>query len=127
MSATFYDPATPLTPREWLSIDAHERVRLVKNYLLSSKARMRDVKMSAHFLAAAENSVAEGFRPARRAVERLMSEGLSRPEAMQALASTLQAHPVHAIAGPKELSARDRQLALNAALDSLSAAGWNER
>ncbi len=127
MGATFYDANTPPEARAWCAIDEWERVRLVKNYLLELRPRVSNAKGLAILLTIAESQLASGFGPARRALERLQAQGLTRYEGLKAIAFTLRANPVYAMGESEEPSTRDRQLALNSALDALAAESWRRR
>lgn len=101
-------------------MDGHERARLVKNYLESSGTSSGKAKAHAYRLSAVENLLAEGFGPAVRAVSRLEEQGMSRREALEAVAEVLCRNPTDTYSGGEELSTQERQLRLNAALELVS-------
>ncbi|CAN7300057.1 hypothetical protein LJR038_003449 [Acidovorax sp. LjRoot38] len=75
-----------------------------------------------------ENQLAEGFDPTVRALQRLRGEGLSRHEAIHAVAAVLAEHLYAAMSGngpaPDPVV---RQEALARDLDVLSAASWRAK
>src|SRR4051812_2751492 len=123
-SLTYYDPNTAPDAREWLALDALERIRLAKNYHQAARIKLPDSKAHAIFHAAVENQIAEGFGPSCRALERLQREGLSRHDAVHAIGSAVAKFAFDSLHTPDGRSAGDTQRELNAAIEALSAATW---
>ncbi len=87
-----YDPAVAPDPSRWQEIDEQERMLLAEGY--HRRAGIALPNMTAHAIvhAIVENQVAMGDElPVRRAIERLMGEGLDRHEAVHAVGSVLVA------------------------------------
>jgi hypothetical protein len=124
MRATHYDPDKAPDPKEWLALDEHERIRLAKNYHVARRIKLPNAKAHAVFHAIVENQIAEGFGPSCRAVERLQGEGLTRHDAIHAIASVLANSIFESQKNPTAMSEPERQRALNQAIDALSAASW---
>jgi hypothetical protein len=120
-----YDPLKAPSPDEWLSLDEQERIDLAVNYHRRAKVRLPNVKMHAVFHVIVENQIALGDEiPAQRTVQRLMSEGLDRHEAIHAVGTVLMDH-MHALLGDPETGpAADNNPAYIAALERLTAEDW---
>ena len=126
MSATHYDPDKAPDPKEWLALDEYERIRLARNYHVSRRAKLPNAKAHAVFHAIVENQIAQGFGPSCRAVERLQAEGLTRHDAIHAIASVLANFLFEAQTNPTAMPEPERLRALNQAIDALSAAAWRQ-
>jgi hypothetical protein len=87
MAGTHYNPDVDPDPRDWLALPELERIRLAQNYHVSARMKVPSMKAHATMHAAVENQIATGYGPSKRAVLRLQSEGLSRHEAIHAIAS----------------------------------------
>ena len=121
---TYYDPEKAPDPQEWLSLDGHERVRLVTNYHLAARTKIRNMRAHAALHALVEERIAHGFGPICRTIDRLQKEGLTRHEAIHAVASVL-AHSDHELVNKTGMwSAGDAQRELNARIEGLSASTW---
>lgn len=125
-ASTYYDPDNAPDPREWLAIDEHELVRLVKNFHEAARTKVTGAKSHALFHVFAENQIAQGFGPACKALDRLQKEGLSRHDALHAISSVM-ANPVfdsaQGIVAPSEAAT---QRALKDTLEALSATSWRQ-
>lgn len=121
MSANYYDPERAPDAAEWFALDEAERLRVVRNYHVSARIKTRDVKLHAWDHVIIENQLAMGFGPSRRAIQRLQAEGLTRHEAIHAMAAVvvkcLQENPY----GANAVSAKVMQTRMNAELEALSA------
>lgn len=84
-----YDAETAPEASEWLGSDEGERILLVERYHRDARIRMpqRARRLHACIHTAVENQLADKDEPVVRALERLMSEGLSRHEALHAIGS----------------------------------------
>lgn len=77
----------------WLALDEHHRIMLVQAYHRRAGIEVPDQKVHAIIHVIVENQAALGDElPVRRAIERLMTEGLDRHEAVHAVGSVLAAH-----------------------------------
>jgi hypothetical protein len=115
-----YDPEVAPDPSRWQEIDEQERILLVEAYHRRAEIEMPNMKVHATVHAIIENQVAMGDElPARRAIERLMGEGLDRHDAVHAVGSVLAAHINDALkaGGPNKES-------YDAAVERLTAESW---
>ena len=103
--------------------EEQERADLALRYHRRPGVSLPNERMHATFHVIIENQIAMGDElPVRRAVDRLMAEGLDRHEAIHAVGSVLAAHlndalaDRHARAFPK--------VAYNAAIERLTAESW---
>ena len=128
MSGTHYDPNKKPDASEWLAIDEHERIRLAQNYHVASRIKLSNPKLHALRHASVENQIAQGHGPSRRAMERLQKEGLTRHEAIHAVASIFSAGTHDLVSGERSSErGNEIQREINAKLDALSAAKWKSR
>lgn len=99
------------------------------NFHVASRIKLPDVKAHAVFHAIVENQIAEGFGPSQRAIARLQSEGLSRHDAIHAIASVIVNffHDSNNSPHNKESSLEQAQAQLSAAIEKLSAEEWFRR
>ncbi len=87
---TDYDPDIGPDPAHWLALDEAERLRQAKDYHQRHDALLVHPEVHAAIYVVIENQVAMGDETlARPALERLMTEGLTRHEAVHALGSVL--------------------------------------
>lgn len=89
MTRTHYDPNIAPDGRAWLALPELERIRLAQNYHVAARLKIPGMKAHAALHAAVENQIATGYGPSKRAVARLQSEGLSRHDAVHAIASVI--------------------------------------
>jgi hypothetical protein len=83
-----YDPDRAIDPEEWNQIDKSERQYLVERYHEKKRIEMPNSVMHALIHVVVENQVAMGSEiPAQETLARLMSEGLSRHDAIHAIGS----------------------------------------
>jgi hypothetical protein len=128
MSSTYYDPDKPPKPSEWLAIGEHERIRLAQNFHVAARIKLPDPKAHALYHAIVENQIAQGYGPSCRAIERLQREGLSRHDAIHAIASVVAEVTFEQIREPQtSASGNESQRKMNAKIDALTAARWKER
>ena len=88
-----YDPLKPPKSEEWQSMDEHERLQLVENFHRRARIQVPNARVHAVIHVVVENQIALGDEiPVKRAVQRLMSEGLDRHDAIHAVGSVLIGH-----------------------------------
>ncbi len=88
-----YDPAVAPDPARWLALDEHDRMNMVLDYHRRADVFLPNEKIHAAIHGVVENQIALGDElPVRRAVDRLMAEGLDRHEAVHAVGSVLAVH-----------------------------------
>ena len=121
-----YDPHIPPDPAEWLALDELERLDRVSDYHRRDAVPLENEQFHATLHLIVENQAALGDEtPVRRAIERLMAEGLDRHEAVHAVAGVLAeyvwdlTHAAPASAPP--------HAAYNAAVEKLTAEDWRRR
>jgi hypothetical protein len=119
-----YDPDVAPDPAAWLALDEGERVYLVRAY--HKRAGIRGPKASVHATihAVVENQAALGDElPVRRTIERLMTEGLDRHEAIHAIGSVLIGR-LFELAKDESADTEFSQAAYNAEIERLTAESW---
>lgn len=87
-----YDPEHAPNPSEWLELDEQTRIDRVRKYHRRAGIETPSPEMHALMHAVIENQIAEGHAPVVRAMARLASQGLSRHDALHAVASILAEH-----------------------------------
>jgi hypothetical protein len=88
-----YDPALAPDSAHWLELGEDERILLAEAYHRRARIVMPNEKVHAIIHVVVENQVALGDElPVRRAIERLMGEGLDRHDAVHAVGSVLTAY-----------------------------------
>lgn len=119
-----YDPESAPPPGEWLSLEESERIALVERHHHEAKEGLPRSREHAVFHVIVENQLAlEGQAEVRAALARLTAEGLSRHDAIHAIASVLAGY-LHALA--KSGTARFEQAAYDQELQQLTARKWRE-
>lgn len=117
-----YDPDLIPDPTGWLALDEEERIMLAEAYHRRAGIEVPNTKAHAVIHVIVENQVALGDElPVRRAIERLMTEGLDRHDAVHAVGSVLAAYLndiLKADGPPFKLDA------YNEAVERLTAESW---
>ncbi len=122
-----YDPLEAPHPQEWLALDEQERILLAEEFHRRAGIQLPNVKAHAVFHAIVENQAAMGDEtPVRRTLERLMSEGLDRHDAIHAVGLVLSDLIYDASAQGAEHPA-DPNSAYFAAVERLTAEAWRRR
>ena len=118
-----YDPLEAPEAQEWLALDEKERIDLVLNYHCKARIRLPNAKVHAIVHAMVETQIALGDEtPARRAVQRLINEGLDRHEAIHAIGWVLVEFMSDLIDEPE--SRAEPNAPYFAALEQLTAEDW---
>jgi hypothetical protein len=120
-----YDADIGPDPAEWLALDEHEKLRLVKDYHRRADEDFPrpDVHGLAHVVV--ENQVAMGDElPVRRKLEALMDEGLDRHAAIHAIGAVLMMHINDVMNGAAQGPAPQVHDAYFAELEALTAESW---
>lgn len=119
-----YNPRKPPDPEECLELDETMRIILVEKYRRQRRIRMPNLKVHSIIHVVVENQVAEGKRiPTARILNRLMSEGLDRHEAVHAIGSVVAKYMFHALKGT---AVPDAPQAYFQELESFTAQAWFE-
>ena len=122
--ASPYDPLNAPDKEEWLALDEDEQIVLVRNYHRRAGLISQEEATHAAFHVAVETQIAKGDElPVRRTVERLMTEGLDRHEAVHAVSTAIIEHMQNALkTGSPENAESDE--AYYAIVERLTAEGW---
>jgi hypothetical protein len=91
-SVRTYDPDTAPEPTAWLALDEQLRMIVVEQYHQRRRIRMPNIRLHAVMHTAVENELSEGEAIVTETLLRLRNEGLSRHEAIHAIASVLITH-----------------------------------
>lgn len=89
-----YDPQIQPNAEAWLATDEQVRISLVEKYHRRAKIELPNVRAHAAFHVIIENQIAMQYAAVVHAVPRLMSQGLSRHDAIHAI-STILAEQLH--------------------------------
>lgn len=115
-----YDPEVAPDPSRWQALGEDERTMLAEAYHRRAGIEVPNMALHATMHAIVENQVAMGDEsPTRRAIERLMDEGLVRHDAVHAVASVLVAH----LADASRAGGPNKE-AYNEAVERLTAETW---
>ena len=88
-----YDPEQPIDPEGWNALDEAERQVLVERHHRKIHIKVPNLRAHAAIHVAVENQVALGDEiPTQKTLRRLMSEGLSRHDAVHSIGSVLAEH-----------------------------------
>jgi hypothetical protein len=119
-----YDPDQAPDPAQWRAIDEGVRMGLVKLY--HQAARIRLPKPNLHYAVhvVVENQIAEGMPSVLRAMARLQEQGLSRHDALHAIASVAARRVADQLKADDPHMAATFEERYSAELDRLSAADW---
>lgn len=120
-----YDPEHVPDPTEWLELDEQERLLLIERFHRRARIKLGNARLHAVFHVVVENQLAMRDPPSVRAtLDRLMREGLSRHDAIHAIASVVSGH-VHDIMQGKNTTGWPAD-AYESGLANLSASSWRE-
>jgi hypothetical protein len=125
-----YDPLTEPSSQQWLALDEQERIDLVLEYHRRARIRLPREQLHAVLHVAVENQVADAALPVRQKLQRLMSEGLDRHEAVHAIGTVLTGHlnalmrEIKSGGDSVTKSGRDANEIYFARLEALTAEGW---
>jgi hypothetical protein len=117
-----YDPDHTPNPDEWLGLDEQARIRLAEEHHRLARVKLPNLKAHAMFHVIVENQLAENLESVVRAMDRLKEEGLSRHDAVHAIASVVAEHS-HNLFNAKA-DPNNSQAIYNAAVERLTAKGW---
>ena len=87
-----YNPHRAPDPERWLALPEDERIEMVERYHRREHIRLPRPKLHAVMHVIVENQIALGETPVVEAIPRLMGEGLSRHDALHAVAWVLAMH-----------------------------------
>jgi hypothetical protein len=88
-----YDPLVAPDPDDWLALDEQERIDAVTDFHRRARIRLPNTELHAVIHVVVENQIAEGDAlPVQRTLDRLMTEGLDRHDAIHAIGTVLVGH-----------------------------------
>jgi hypothetical protein len=121
-----YDPDQTPDPAQWHALSEGSRMLLVKLY--HDGARIRLPKPNLHYAVhvVVENQVAEGMPAVLRAMERLQGEGLSRHDALHAIASVAARRVAELLQSGDPQQAQAFEARYAEELDKLTAQEWRK-
>jgi hypothetical protein len=122
-----YDPEKTPNPKQWLSLDERERMRLVSDAHLNVQFNPGAETLHSTLHVIIENQLALGA-PAvvAHAVERLTKAGLTRHDALHAISSVLAEHVYAAVQPEAAGAAGSLSGAYEAAVANLTAEAWRD-
>ena len=122
---TRYDPLTPPDPEQWSALEEQEQLDLVADYHRHARLRAPNAKAHAIIHVVVERQIALGDEiPVRRTVQRLMSEGLDRHDAIHAVGQVLAGHMNDLVRRGKLKADEDPNTDYYAQLATLTAEEW---
>ena len=124
MAGTCYNPDVAPDARDWLALPELERIRIAQSYHVAMRVKVPNMKAHAALHAAVENQIASGYGPSKRAIDRLQVEGLSRHEAIHAIASVVTDFVYELRQGQTEEQRATYQSRMGAAIEHLHAKDW---
>jgi len=119
-----YDPERTPDPVAWLELDEQERILLVEQYHRRARIKLPNLKLHATFHVIVENQIAANLEPVIQAMARLNKEGLTRHDAVHAVASVVAEHVYDLLNTNAKDDAGTAQARYNAAVDRLNARNW---
>jgi hypothetical protein len=122
-----YDPDIAPDPTAWLALDEQERIHLCETHHRVARVKLPNVKAHAIFHAIVENQIAEGLESVIRAMARLLTEWLSRHDALHAIGSVLAEHLSETANLKTNDDTNTNQARYDAAVERLSAKEWRRR
>lgn len=123
-----YDPDRLPDSRAWLGLDVEERVRLVESYELRAAPHASVVETNPWLYVLVENYIAQGADHVLKAMDRLQRQGLSRHEAVRAIAWVVMRWERNSRDECDGRTSGNRKgVELNAAINALSADTWSKR
>ena len=119
-----YDPDIEPNAQSWLALDEQERITLAETFHRRAKIELPNTKGHAVFHAIVENQIALKMVSVVRAMPRLMKQGLSRHDAVHAVASVLAEHLHDQANATTEDSAAVSNARYEAEVERLNAKDW---
>jgi hypothetical protein len=125
--APSYDPNRSPDPEWWLALDEGERIRMAEAFHRKARIRLPNARVHAVLHAIVENQIALGSElPVAATLARLIREGLSRHEALHAIASVLAVY-MGALQRGELASREDPHTDYFAALAELTPETWRQQ
>lgn len=89
---TTYDPERAPNPAKWLALDEQERMLSVEQHHARERIELEEPLLHALLHAVVENQIALGIKPVKQTLARLIAEGLTRHDAIQAMGAVFAEH-----------------------------------
>lgn len=118
-----YDPDRAPDPERWLALDESDRIEAVSAYHRRRGERLPNRRLHATFHTIVETQLAMSMPAVTDALARLAADGLSRHDAVHAIASVLAAQMVE-LMQPDAPPGVDVNAKYEASLRELTAAAW---
>jgi len=123
-----YNSLRAPNPDEWLALDEGERLELVREHHEELGTDLPSPDAHAVFHTIIENQIAAGEElPVKSTLDRLISEGLDRHEAIHAIASVLAGHIHDIMQNPAANKGQTEHTEYFQALKQLTAQSWFEQ
>ena len=117
-----YDPEYAPNPEQWLALDEQERIDLAEEHHRIANIKLPNLQAHAALHAIVESQIAQNLESVVRAMTRLTAGGLSRHEAIHAIASVLAEH-IYELSDPA-VNKNNSASIYNAAIKRLTARSW---
>jgi len=117
-----YDPEYAPNPEQWLALDEQERIDLAEEHHRIANIKLPNLQAHAALHAIVESQIAQNLESVVRAMTRLTAGGLSRHEAIHAIASVL-AEQIYELFDPA-VNENNSASIYNAAIERLTARSW---
>jgi hypothetical protein len=122
-----YDPDSPVDAASWLALDEQARIELVAAQHRAAHIKLPHPNAHAALHVIVENQIAAGLDAVARAVVRLMHEGLTRHDAVHAIASVTTEQLWEASRSKDEGIAEHAEARYTAAVERLTAKEWRRK
>jgi len=120
-----YNPNQAPDPEEWNALDDSERLVLIEDYHKCKRINLPNQVLHATIHAVVENQIAMGDEfNAAETLDRLISEGLDRHEAIHAIGSVLAEHIYNMLKGEMSDFTHSQYFSQ---LNELTAEKWREK
>jgi hypothetical protein len=119
---TRYDPDVDPPADAWLLLEELQQIHLVEQYHRAADVDLPNPMLHAVMHTIVETQLAQGIPEVRRTLERLLSEGLDRHDAIYAIGLVLANHMNELLVGEQEST--NSNAAYLSALETLTAATW---
>ena len=119
-----YDPEISPNAAAWLELDEEERIQSIEAWHRKARIDLPTVRAHAMFHSIVENQLAEGLDPVVRAIARLVGQGLTRHEAVHAVASVVSGNFYEAMKTQKNDTPEKARARYIADVERLTAKRW---
>jgi hypothetical protein len=124
---THYDPERPPDAASWLALDEQQRIDLVAAQHRAARITLPKLNAHAALHVIVENQIAAGLGAVARALVRLMHEGLTRHDAVHAIASVITEQLWEAAQAKDDDFAEHGEARYCAAVERLTAKEWRRK